>query len=112
MKANGQPYDLYRDGLKIYTTVNATMQRYAEQAVWEQMGETVQPMMDRVTKARGSVFSDISKDEREAIMRRAKKNSDRYRQMKRAGATDAEIDKAFATPCRCACSATRATAIR
>ena len=98
MKANGQPYDLYRDGLKIYTTVNATMQRYAEQAVWEQMGETVQPMMDRVTKARGSVFSDISKDEREAIMRRAKKNSDRYRQMKRAGATDAEIDKAFATP--------------
>ena len=98
VKANGQPYDLYRDGLKIYTTVNATMQRYAEQAVWEQMGETVQPMMDRVTKARGSVVSDISKDEREAIMRRAKKNSDRYRQMKRAGATDAEIDKAFATP--------------
>ena len=98
VKANGQPYDLYRDGLKIYTTVNATMQRYAEQAVWEQMGETVQPMMDRVTKARGSVFSDISKDEREAIVRRAKKNSDRYRQMKRAGATDAEIDKAFATP--------------
>ena len=98
VKANGQPYDLYRDGLKIYTTVNATMQRYAEQAVWEQMGETVQPMMDRVTKARGSVFSDLSKDEREAIMRRAKKNSDRYRQMKRAGATDAEIDKAFATP--------------
>ena len=98
VKANGQPYDLYRDGLKIYTTVNATMQLYAEQAVWEQMGETVQPMMDRVTKARGSVFSDISKDEREAIMRRAKKNSDRYRQMKRAGATDAEIDKAFATP--------------
>ena len=98
VKANGQPYDLYRDGLKIYTTVNATMQRYAEQAVWEQMGETVQPMMDRVTKARGSVFSDISKDEREAIMRRAKKSSDRYRQMKRAGATDAEIDKAFATP--------------
>ena len=98
VKANGQPYELYRDGLKIYTTVNATMQRYAEQAVWEQMGETVQPMMDRVTKARGSVFSDISKDEREAIMRRAKKNSDRYRQMKRAGATDAEIDKAFATP--------------
>ena len=98
VKANGQPYDLYRDGLKIYTTVNATMQRYAEQAVWEQMGETVQPMMDRVTKARGSVFSDISKAEREAIMRRAKKNSDRYRQMKRAGATDAEIDKAFATP--------------
>ena len=98
VKANGQPYDLYRDGLKIYTTVNATMQRYAEQAVWEQMGETVQPMMDRVTKARGSVFSDISKDEREAIMRRAKKNSDRYRQMKRAGATHAEIDKAFATP--------------
>ena len=98
VKANGQPYDLYRDGLKIYTTVNATMQRYAQQAVWEQMGETVLPMMDRVAKARGSVFSDISKDEREAIMRRAKKNSDRYRQMKRAGATDAEIDKAFATP--------------
>ena len=92
VKANGQPYDLYRDGLKIYTTVNATMQRYAEQAVWEQMGETVQPMMDRVTKARGSVFSDISKDEREAIMRRAKKNSDRYRRRDRQGVRYARAD--------------------
>ena len=58
-KANGAQYDLYRDGLKIYTTINATMQKYAEEAVWAQMGGNVQPMMDRVLKGR-QVFSRTS----------------------------------------------------
>ena len=100
VKANGQPYDLYRDGLKIYTTINATMQKYAEEAVWEQMSENVQPAMDRVLKGRSSVFSNLSKDEEKAIIRRAMRNSDRYRALRRAEASDKEIEEAFHTPVR------------
>lgn len=70
-KANGAQYDLYRDGLKIYTTINATMQKYAEKAVWAQMGGNVQPMMDRVLKGRRSIFSNLSKEEEQAIINRA-----------------------------------------
>ena len=97
-KTNGQPYDLYRDGLKIYTTINATMQRYAEEAVWEQMGSNVQPQMDRTVGWRKSIFTDISKEEYDAIMKRALRNSDRYRTLKREGATEEEIDEAFHKP--------------
>lgn len=97
-KANGQPYDLYRDGLKIYTTIDASMQRYAEEAVWEQMSETVQPKMDQTIKARRSIFTNITDEEEEAIMRRAMRNSDRYRFLKKEGASDQEIEKAFNTP--------------
>ncbi len=97
-KANGQSYDLYRDGLKIYTTINATMQKYAEEAVWEQMGQNVQPQMDRTIGWRKSVFADISTEERDAIMKRAMRNSDRYRALKREGATAEEIEEAFRKP--------------
>ena len=97
-KANGQPYDLYRDGLKIYTTIDASMQRYAEEAVWEQMSETVQPKMDQTIKARRTIFSNITDEEEEAIMHRAMRNSDRYRFLKSEGASDQEIERAFNTP--------------
>ena len=97
-KANGAQYDLYRDGLKIYTTINATMQKYAEKAVWAQMGGNVQPMMDRVLKGRRSIFSNLSKEEEQAIINRAMRNSDRYRMLKKEGATEKEIQQAFDTP--------------
>ena len=97
-KANGAQYDLYRDGLKIYTTINATMQKYAEKAVWAQMGGNVQPMMDRVLKGRRSIFSKLSKEEEQAIINRAMRNSDRYRMLKKEGATEKEIQQAFDTP--------------
>lgn len=97
-KANGAPYNLYCDGLKIYTTINASMQEYAEQAVWEQMSQKVQPMMDGTLKYRKSVFTNISKEEEAAIMRRAMRTSDRYRFMQQAGVPDPEIQKAFKTP--------------
>ena len=46
-KADGTPYDIYRDGLKIYTTINATMQEYAEASLQKQLQSVIQPMMDK-----------------------------------------------------------------
>ena len=100
VKTNGQPYDLFRDGLKIYTTINATMQTYAEEAVLKQMSETVQPQMNRVLKGRKNIFSNLTKQEEEQIMRRAMHNSDRYRSLKREGASESQIDKEFHTKVR------------
>ena len=63
-KANGEPYDIYRDGLKIYTTVDARMQRYAEEALREHMAEIVQPRMEEQIRSRGgSLFPDLTKAE-------------------------------------------------
>ena len=86
-KADGTPYNIYRDGLRIYTTINPTMQRYAEQAIQKQMESVIQPRMDRQVKATGVLFQDLEKEEIEAIIKRAMKNSDRYREMKKDGAT-------------------------
>ncbi len=99
-KADGEPYNIYRDGLKIYTTINASMQEYAEEALLKQMREEVQPMMDTQVKRTGVLFQDTDREEREAIVRRAMRNSDRYRNMKRAGAGEKEIMASFEQKCR------------
>ncbi|MBE6199625.1 MAG: penicillin-binding protein [Rikenellaceae bacterium] len=98
-KADGTPYNIYRDGLRIYTTINPTMQRYAEEAVQKQMESVIQPRMDRQVKATGVLFQDTTPEEREAIIKRAMKNSDRYREMKKAGATEKEIFASFNEKC-------------
>ena len=99
-KADGTPYNIYRDGLRIYTTINPTMQRYAEQAVQKQMESVIQPRMDRQVRATGVLFQDLEKEEIETIITRAIKNSDRYREMKKAGATDKEITAKFGEKCQ------------
>ena len=98
-KADGTPYNIYRDGLRIYTTINPTMQRYAEQAIQKQMESVIQPRMDRQVKATGVLFQDLEKEEIEAIIKRAMKNSDRYREMKKTGATEKEIFASFNEKC-------------
>lgn len=99
LKPNGEPYDLYRDGLKIYSTIDTRMQNYAEQAVSEHMKD-LQGQFDKTLKnKRNAPFSwRVKKEEIENIMNSGKKRSDRYRLMKKGGASDAEIDKAFNTP--------------
>ncbi len=97
-KADGTPYNIYRDGIKIYTTVNSAMQQYAEEALQEQMAAEVQPAMDAQYARTKKIFNDISKDQIDRIMRNAIRYSDRYREMKNANASQAEIDKAFDTP--------------
>lgn len=97
-KPNGKPYDLYRDGLKIYTTINSRMQRHAEEAVAEWIGGTLQNDFYKDVKgtSRYAPFSsDLTKEEVMKFMDQAMKNSDRYRAMKKAGASEEEIREAF-----------------
>ncbi|MDE5636485.1 MAG: transglycosylase domain-containing protein, partial [Alistipes sp.] len=98
-KADGEPYNIYRDGLKIYTTINSSMQTYAEDAVQKQLASVIQPRMDAQVRNTGVLFIDTSKEERERIMRRAMRYSDRYREMKSAGASEKEIYASFDRPC-------------
>ncbi len=94
-KADGTPYNIYRDGLKIYTTINADMQRYAEEAVQKQMVTTIQPMMDAQVKRRGTIFVDATTSLKESIVDNAIRYSDRYIQMSKGGASKEEILKSF-----------------
>ena len=98
-KADGEPYNIYRDGLKIYTTINSTMQRYAEDALQRQLERVIQPQMDAQYKRTKTLFLGTDAAERERIVRRAMRYSDRYREMKRAGASEREIEASFDRPC-------------
>lgn len=92
-KADGKNYDIYTDGLKIYTTVSVPMQQYAEQAVREQMEGFLQPAFDRQNRGRANApfSSSITAKEREAILLRAIKQTDRWRSGKKEGLSEAEI---------------------
>lgn len=100
VKADGTKYNIYTDGLKIYTTLDAQMQRYAEEAVEKHLGGYLQPRFFAEKKGRSyAPFSrSITREERESILDRAMKQSDRYRAMKASGASDEQIRKAFITP--------------
>ena len=98
-KADGTPYNIYRDGLKIYTTINSVMQTYAEQAVQRQMEKEIQPKMDAQYRSTKTLFIGADREERERIMRHAVRYSDRYREMKNAGASEKQIQAAFDKPC-------------
>ena len=98
-KANGDTYDIYRDGLKIYTTVDADMQKYAEAAFREQMAELVQPRMESQIKSRGgSLFPDLTKAESDKKIDKAMQQTERWVAMKKTGMSDSEIIAAFNTP--------------
>ena len=98
-KANGESYDIYRDGLKIYTTVDARMQRYAEEAFREQMAELVQPRMDAQIRSRGgSLFPDLTKAESDQKIDAAMRQTERWKNMAKEGASEKEIKAAFNTP--------------
>ncbi len=82
-KPDGTPYDIYKDGLKVYTTIDSRLQDYAEWAVAEHLGKELQKEFDKNNKKwRNPPFSnDLTRQEVERIMRAAMKRSDRYRQM-------------------------------
>ena len=100
-KANGEPYDIYRDGLKIYTTVDARMQRYAEEALREHMAEIVQPRMEEQIRSRGgSLFPDLTKAVSDKKIAAAMRQTDRWRDMEAEGKSESEILAAFNAPTR------------
>ena len=100
-KPDGSNYNVYTDGLKIYTTIDSRMQTYLEEAVKEHVTDYLQPRFFKAKKGKKTApyTNELSVEEVEAIMNRAMKQSDRYRLMKKAGATEKEIETAFNTPC-------------
>ena len=99
-KKDGTPYNLYTDGLKIYTTIDSRMQRYAEESVEEHVAGYLQPIFDKEKRHQTTrPFSNqLSTKEVEKIMRRSMEQSERYIKMKKGGATEEDIQKAFNTP--------------
>ena len=96
-KPNGEPYNIYKDGLKVYVTIDSRMQQYGEEAVEEHMAN-LQSFFDKEQKRnRTAPFYDLDKEEINRTLRRAKQNSDRYKRMKAAGKSEKEIDKVFNT---------------
>lgn len=91
-KADGTPWDLDRDGLRVYTTINSKMQLYAEEAQQEWM-KTVQASFDKQWKSRDPFKGDKAK-----LLETGMRRSDRYRVLKQAGKSDADIKKDFDTP--------------
>lgn len=101
LKPNGKPYDLYRDGLKIYTTIDLKMQQHAEEAVTEHMTVLQGKFNKSLAKKKNAPFSyRVTQKEIDQILLTARDNSDRAKSMKKAGASKAEIEKAFNTPVR------------
>jgi penicillin-binding protein 1A len=98
-KPDGSPYNIYTDGLKIYTTIDARMQRYAEEAVDEHI-RSIQQTFFKEKKGRSyAPFSrKIKQEDIDAIMVRSMKLSERYLRMKAAGRSNAEIEASFKKP--------------
>ncbi len=98
-KPDGSNYDIYQDGLRIYTTIDSRMQQYAEEAVAEHMQDMQARFFKEKSKKTYAPFSrDLKPGEIEGIMNRSMKQSDRYRLMKKAGYTETQIKDTFNTP--------------
>lgn len=99
-KKDGSAYNVYTDGLKIYTTIDSRMQRYAEEAVLQHVGRTLQPAFTREnrTKPNAPFTNALKPKEVRAIMNRSIRQSERYRVMKEQGCSDEEIREAFRRP--------------
>jgi penicillin-binding protein 1A len=100
-KEDGNPYNLYRDGLKIYTTIDSRMQQYAEEAVREYLGKELQPSFFRHwrgIKDAPFVFDKDKSKEIKSLMMQAVRRSDRYFHLKTRNASDEQILKDFDTP--------------
>lgn len=99
-KKDGTPYDIYVDGLKVYTTIDSRMQRYAEEAVRGHVGLYLQKQFEkeRASSPNFPYASSLSSADVKRSLQRAMQQTDRYRLMKQAGASDEEIQKAFNTP--------------
>lgn len=99
-KKDGSTYNVYTDGLKIYTTIDSRMQRYAEESVFGHVAHYLQPAFDKenMSKPNAPFTEDLTPEQVRQILWRAIQQSDRYRTMRDAGFGAEEIDKAFHTP--------------
>ena len=99
-KKDGTNYNIYTDGLKIYTTINSRMQQYAEDAVKEHLGDYLQPIFFKEKEgSKNAPYARSLPEKRvEELLTKAMKQTERYRLMKEAGASEQQIRKAFDTP--------------
>lgn len=101
-KPDGTKYDLYTDGLKIRTTIDSRMQRYAEEAVRQHMSALQKAFFREKKGSRNGPYTtnaeELGKVKVQTLIEHALKQTERYRVMKQAGASQEEIDKAFNTP--------------
>ena len=94
-KANGEEYDIYADGLKVYVTIDSRMQKYAEEAVKEHVGNLQSYFNKEQKNNETAPFYDLEPEQIEMILTRAKKNSDRWREMKKLKTPEKEIEASF-----------------
>ncbi len=101
-KKNGDPYSIYTDGLRVHTTIDSRMQRYAEQAVEKHVAKYLQPAFDKANlkKPNAPYSKDLTAAQVEKILMRSVRQCERYRVLKENNASDAEIKKSFRTPTR------------
>ena len=98
-KTDGSLYDLDSDGLRIYTTINYKMQKYAEEAVTERISSLQADFVkDLRSKTHAPFSNDIDEATRNLVMNQARRWSDRWRMLKKGGMTDAQILKTFSVP--------------
>jgi penicillin-binding protein 1A len=96
-KPDGSEYNLYKDGLKIYTTINSRMQMHAEAAVTEHLRVLQKQFFDHWKGKKNAPFYGITEAKADLIIEQAIKRSDRYRRLKKEGASEKEIQKSFNT---------------
>ena len=101
-KKNGEPYSIYTDGLRVHTTIDSRMQRYAEEAVVKHVVKFLQPAFDKANlKKPNAPFSkDLTQAQIKQILMRSVRQCERYRVLKEENASDEEIQKSFRTPVR------------
>ena len=98
-KPDGTPYDLYHDGLRIYTTIDSRMQKYAEEAVSEHMQDLQKSFFREKRRKSYAPFSmDLTEEDIDGIMNRSMRQTDRYRGLKKQGLNENDIRKVFNTP--------------
>ena len=99
-KKDGSNYSIYEDGLKIYTTIDSRMQKYAEESVYAHVVKFLQPQFSAEIKRKPNApFSNqLTAKEVRAILLRSVHQSERYRAMKAAGCSEEEINKSFRQP--------------
>lgn len=94
-----KPYNIYQDGLKIYTTIDSRMQQYAEEAVDEHIHALQELFIKDCKRKKNAPFAwNVTKDEINTILTSAMKRSDRWRNLKEDGLSQEEIIKVFQTP--------------
>lgn len=97
-KPDGTSYDIYKDGLKIYTTIDSRLQKYAEEAMTEHLKTYLQPEFFKHWKGqKNAPFYRVNDEEINNLMRQAMKRSDRYYNMRNEGFSEKEIENSFHT---------------